>query len=46
MLWVQAEYALKGIFLGLLLYVGLECLTWEVVGHIAIYMLLGLVRAC
>lgn len=42
MLWVQAEYALKGIFLGLLLYVGLQAPTWEVVGHIAIYMLLGL----
>jgi hypothetical protein len=45
MLWVQAEYALKGIFLGLLLYVGLQAPTWDVVGRIAIYMLLGLSAA-
>ncbi len=42
MLWVQAEYALKGIFLGLLLFVGLQAPSWEVVGRIAIYMLAGL----
>ena len=42
MRWVQAEYALKGIFLGLLLFVGLQAPSWEVVGRIAVYMLIGL----
>lgn len=42
MRWVQAEYALKGIFLGLLLYVGLQASNWEEVGRIALYMLAGL----
>ena len=42
MRWVQSEYALKGLFLGLLLFTALQSPGWEVTGHIALAMLTGL----
>ena len=52
MRWVQSEYALKGLFLGLLLYaavqiqlpdaIGVTPAPWHTAGQLAVYMLIGL----
>ncbi|MCE9531564.1 MAG: hypothetical protein K8T89_10650 [Planctomycetes bacterium] len=45
MRWVQSEYALKGLFLGLLLYTSLQGPDWKTTGKLALYMLAGLAGA-
>src|SRR5260370_28020006 len=43
MRWLQTEYILKGIFLGLLLFVALQDPSWHATGRVALCTLGGLV---
>src|SRR5260370_27643068 len=42
MRWQQTEFLLKGIYLGLLLYVALQAPTWPEIGYVAGFTLGGL----
>src|SRR5260370_21184188 len=42
MRWLNIEYILKGVFLGLLLLAALQGPTWEKTGQVALYMVCGL----
>jgi tetratricopeptide (TPR) repeat protein len=45
MRWLQTEYMLKGVFLGLLLYVAVQKPEWDQNAWLALYTLAGLVLA-
>ena len=38
MRWAQSEYLLKGVFLGLLLFVALDSQSWSETGQVGLYM--------
>lgn len=40
--WAKSEYILKGVFLGLLLFVSMQNLDWGLIGRIAIFLGAGL----
>ena len=42
MRWAKAEYILKGVFLGLLLFIALMNLDWEATGRVALFVTAGL----
>ena len=43
MKWAKSEYILKGVFLGLLLFVSLQNLDWAETGRLAVFLAGGLV---
>jgi tetratricopeptide (TPR) repeat protein len=45
MRWLLSEYVLKGVYLGLLLFIALHAPSWEATGQVAGYLLGGLLLA-
>jgi tetratricopeptide (TPR) repeat protein len=43
MRWLQTEYILKGIYLGLLLFIALQVPNWEMMAHVAVWSVGSLV---